>query len=152
MSNVVIRPAEHTDLEQILAMGQAMHKASNFADMEYSAQQFGEFVVELIAAPGNEVFVAEVEGELGGMVLVSLFPSFFGPDLMAAEHLLYVRPGARKHGVGLHLLYAYTDWAERNGAKRIQAGNSAGMPDESYVKLLSRVGLHRAGSLMYRNL
>lgn len=128
-----------------------MHPASTYAPLEFDGRMFGEFLVNLISGEDHQVFVAEHEGAIVGALLCSVHRSFFGPDLAAVEYACFVLPEYRKSSIGLHLLYAYCDWAEEKGAKRITAGNSAGAPDEGYVALASRAGLTKAGSIVYRN-
>lgn len=150
--NVTIRPAQETDLDAIVRLGADMHAESTYADMDYDGDQFFFFLSHLLDMPNSEVFVADAYGDVQGMLACSAVKSFFGKDLGAVEYLWYVTPDFRQTGLGCDLLTAYVDWAKAQGVKRIQAGNSAGMPDDVYVKLLSSVGLQRAGSLMYRTL
>lgn len=152
MSKLTIRLASTDDLAQILQMGESMHAESSYQHMRYDARQYGEFVVNLLAGQdsgqAHAVFVADDGSTLQGIILCSAMSSFFGPDSIAYEHLFYVRPASRAHGVGLQLLHAWRDWADEWGVKRIIAGNSAGMDDGIYTSLLSRAGFRRAGSQM----
>lgn len=141
---------EPDDLAQIIAMGAEMHRTSNFQDMRFDRRQFAEFVVELIAGKEHVVYVAERGGRLIGALLASVVKSYIGPDLVAHEHALFVRPEGRGSAAALRLLHAYRDWAVEQGARRINAGNSAGMDDEKYVKLLSHAGFQQAGSITYQ--
>lgn len=151
MSNCIVRTAEMSDLAEIIKMGREMHSTCNFSHLQFDPRHFGEFVVNLIAGENHEVFLAESDGNVTGALLCSTCPSMISPDLVAYEHAFFVRPAHRSLGAALKLLRAYREWAVAQGARRINAGNSAGMPDEGYVKLLSREGFTRAGSLMYLN-
>ena len=152
MTKITVRPAtmEPQDLAQLIAMGAEMHQTSNFQDMRFDRRQFAEFVVELIAGADHQVFLAERVGRIVGALLASVVKSYIGPDLVAHEHALFVRPEGRGSVAALRLLHAYRDWATERGARRISAGNSAGMDDEKYVKLLSHAGFQRAGSITYQ--
>lgn len=146
-----IREADFDDLAGIIELGVAMHSTCNFAHMRFDRREFGEFLVHLISTPRHVVFVAEEDGALVGATLCSVFKSYMGPDLMAAEHACFVLPEHRKGSLGLRMVKQYVEWAKEQGARRITAGNSAGAPDSGYVALTERAGFERAGSLMYQN-
>lgn len=147
--SVRVRRAGHSDLRALIDMAAEMHRDSSFAPMRFDARHFGEFLVGLMAGGEHVVLVAERDDEVLGGVMASVVPSMFGPDLVACEHGLFVRPEHRAAGAALPLVRAYLDWAEAQGAKRVNAGNSAGMDDSRYVRLMEHCGLTKAGSLMY---
>lgn len=149
--HVTIRPAQEYDLDDIVRLGEKMHKYSTFSSMTFDPETLWGFLRKLLVTPGHEVFVADVGDEVCGMLACSVTQHVFGPDLMGIEYFWYVTPEQRNTGVGRDLLLAFADWAKAQGAVRIQAGNSAGMPDDVYVNLLSSVGLEKVGSLMYQD-
>ncbi len=60
-----------------------------------------------------------------------------------------MRPEHRKTGAAQALIESYLGWAQEMGRQRVNAGNSAGMDDSRYVRLMEGFGFERAGSLMY---
>lgn len=151
MARVSVREATFDDLVALIDMGEAMARTSNFRHLRFDGRQFGEFLVSLIVGPQSVVLVSEQDGEVTGAVLGMVTRSMIGPDHMASDLSFFVRPEHRASRAGVALLRRFIKWAVDAGAKRISMGNSAGMDDERYVKLLSRYGFDRAGSLMYMN-
>ncbi len=151
MTEVTTREAttEREDLQALISMGAEMHGASSFAAMDFDARHFGMFLVDLIAGPQHVVFLAEVDGEVVGAVLASAVPAMISPQLVACEHAIFVRPEHRRTGAAQALIEAYLGWAREMGVKRVNAGNSAGMDDSRYVRLMQHHGFEKAGSLMY---
>ncbi len=154
MGAVTIRQAtlEGDDLKALIALGAEMHPQSSFADLAFEPRQWGMFLVDLITHPQHAVFVAEAGDEVVGGVAVTATPSMFGPDLVAAELGLFVRPERRASGAARGLIEAYLAWAREMGCKRVNVGNSAGMDDSRYVRLMQHAGFERAGSLLYMTL
>lgn len=148
----MIRRATMQDLGALIAMGADMHAESTFAPMRYDPRHLGEFLVNLIASPNGAVFLAVADDAPVGLILCTCNASFFGPDRTACELAFYVRPEHRGSQTAMQLLRAYVEWAKQQGAVRINAGNSAGMLDEQYVRLLEHAGFTRAGSLMYTSM
>lgn len=148
---VTIRQADtdQADLRVLIAMASEMHSHSTFKPLTFDAKHFGHWLVEMIVGPNHAVLIAEVDGEVAGAVLASVFPAMFSPELVASEHAIFVRPEYRDTGAGQALISAYLGWARDMGAKRVNAGNSAGMDDSRYVRLMQRFGFEKAGSLMY---
>lgn len=147
-----VRQATFDDLKEIIDMGGQMAGTSNFSHLTFDPRLFGEFVVDLIANDAQRVFVADAgDGTLAGALLGLASRSFIGPDTVVSDASFFVRPDMRASRAGVQLLRAFVDWAQEIGARRVNMGNSAGMDDDRYVKLLSRYGFTRAGSIMYRN-
>lgn len=145
---MIIRPATFEDLAAVISLGEEMHKSSNFKHLEWDARHFGERVVSLITSPDHDIFLAVVDGDVAGGILCGIGPGLSTRNLVAYELGLYVTPDYRRTSAASQLLRAYVRWSRDRGAKRITAGNSAGAPDEGYVKLLTKSGFERTGSLM----
>lgn len=151
MEGVTIRYAQTgDDAVMIATLGCNMHAESNFKDMPYDIFDVKAFADWVIQDESQAAILAETaEGDLVGMVLCGANRSFYGPAVAAYEHAFYVAPGWRKSGLAVALRDAYLAWAASKGARRVAAGNSAGAPDENFVKLWQDAGAQRAGSLMY---
>lgn len=147
-----VREATIDDLGDLIHLAGELHPHSTFAHLDFDAWHFGNFVNQLIAGPEHVVLVVEYDGVIVGGLLASVVPASISPDLVASEHAFYVSPDMRSSGAGQALLEAYLAWARKRGAKRVNAGNSAGMNDERYVRLMGQAGFERVGSLMYQNL
>lgn len=154
VGKVTLREAdtEQADLRVLIAMANEMHSDSTFKPLPFDAQHFGRWLVDMIVGPQHLVLIVEIDGEVAGGVLASVFPAMFSPELVASEHAIFVRPEYRRSRAGQALIEAYLSWARDMGAKRVNAGNSAGMDDSRYVRLMQRFGFEKAGSLMYMTL
>lgn len=154
MKKVTVRQAtiEQDDLRALIRLGAEMHPVSSFADLAFDPRHWGHFLIELITHPSHVVFVAEVDGEIVGGLAASATVSMFGPDMVASEHGIFVKPRRRATGAAQLLIDAYLTWAKEMGVRRVNAGNSAGMDDSRYVRLMEHYGFERVGSLMYRNI
>lgn len=146
----VIRAARSAqDIATLAALGEAMHADSTFANMAYDPMIAAETLLRLVDNPDGLVLMAcEGDTPVGGIAAIAT-RSFFGPDKVSSEFAVYVQPDKRGAVAALDLLRHYVVWARTKGVKRISAGNSAGMDDARFVRLLSRLGFKRAGSLMY---
>lgn len=137
----------------VVSLGRDMHRMSSFRDMTYSAGELRGFLDVMIEAPHLQGFLAQDDrGVTLGFMLCGLTKSFFGPDLSAVEFALYVDPQHRSTGVAKQLVQSYVDWAIAKGARRVNAGNSAGTPDEAYTALMQSAGFEKTGSLLYQTI
>lgn len=154
MTTIQIRQAEPIadDLVPVITHGREMHKNSTLRNLQYDPRQLGDTLLNLAASEHGAVILAEADGEVVGFVLALVSKSFFGPDLVASELAVYVTPEYRGTRAGVKLVRAYVAWAKSRGAKRINSGNSAGMDDQKYLKLLTFAGFQPAGSLVYQDI
>jgi len=148
---LLIRKAKIEDIEDLIVMGASMVAESNFDHVGYNHRYFGEYLWQMICSDNCCILIAVRGEETLGAILCSVSPAATCPSLIANEHAFYVRPERRSLIVAQQLLKSYVEWATEQGAVRINAGNSAGAPDEGYQKLLSRSGFSKAGSIMYMN-
>lgn len=146
---VEIKHLNPLNAETVVSLGREMHRNSTFRTLAYSQSEFRGFLDAIIELPHLQGFVAREGEQTVGFVLCGVQKTFFGPDMVAVEFALYVDPEYRSKGVAKQLVRSYVDWALAKGARRVNAGNSAGTPDEAYVSLMQREGFTRVGSLLY---
>ena len=134
-------------------LGAQMHRMSTFHNMHYSVERVAD-LVSYLAEDADGFFTVAVDSandqRVVGYLIGANTPSFFGDDWVAGDLAVYVHPEYRKEGVGDELVRRFVQWATARGAKRINVGNSTGMDDTVYVRLMLRHGFSRAGSLMYQ--
>ena len=147
---IQIEPMTDSNAVDVLRLGSVMHRTSTFADMRYSGEELAEFLQAMLDLPHLQGFLAVQGLRTVGFILCGVNKSFFGPDLVASEFALYVDPESRGAGVAKQLVQSYVDWAIAKGARRVNAGNSAGTPDEAYVSLMEGVGFTKTGSQLYK--
>lgn len=141
-----IRYAKMEDKERFVELGEQMYQESIFNDMNWNPEKVGK-LIDYSLQEDPFFFVAVVEDEIGihGFMGACCYPSFFGDDKQAADLALYITPEKRglKHAIGLIKLYE--EWATAQNAVACTLGNSAGIVDKSYMKLLMKLGYEEAG-------
>jgi GNAT superfamily N-acetyltransferase len=144
------RPNSIEEVAKLVELGRAMHAESTFKNMDFDRKIAGETILRLMESPTGYMMMAcdENDEPIGGIAAL-VTQAFFGKDKVASEMAFYVSPDRRGRLAGARLAQAYVAWAKVMGAKRINAGNSAGMNDELYVRFWTGLGFKRAGSLMY---
>lgn len=151
-----IRHAEPEDMGQLLWLAREMHRESTYSVLPFEHQHCALNLARFVGNDQHLCLVVEGAGrcagiEVVGAMLAQLSPAFFGPSLVAIDYALYVRPEHRGQGrIALKLVATYIDWAVAKGAKRVSlAGSAHPDSDKSLVKLAERLGMTRAGSVMY---
>ena len=113
----VIRPATLDDVPGIGALGQRFLAQSVYhGRLADNPAQVRALATQLIEGAAGEVFVAEVDGALGGMLAVVAYAHPLSGEWVAGELAWWVDRDHR--GVGLRLLRAAERWARAQGAVR----------------------------------
>ena len=126
---MIIRKAEMTDVENMLDMGEAMHRESVYSFMMFSWDKSRALIQWIIEHSRlGETFAAVAEKRGAGLVgMMGAYQSehWFSHDPICSDYLLYVMPEHRGSFAALGLLMAYQEWALKTSAKLITAGVSA---------------------------
>lgn len=144
-----IRDITEEDLPTIVRLSQAMHADSTFSSMDFDPLVIGRTLLELMTRDNGLAITAEHEGRLVGMLGAFVMPCFFGKEQVAEDVGLFVIPDKRGSLAASALIRRYLAWAKERGAKRVTLANSAGTEDVAFQKLCGRLGMQRAGSVMY---
>lgn len=113
----MIRLAKHSDLPRIQDMGAKFWEASKFDDFlgEIDSDGLHRFYVHLINT--GTLFVADVGGDVVGMIGLSIFEHPMSPKKkMAQEHFWWVEPEHRKEQIGGQLLETAEHLIKARGA------------------------------------
>ena len=94
--------------------------------------------------PNSVMFVADIDGEVIGMLGATLRGTWFGRDKLASEELFYVLPEHRGSGAAQQLLQSFCDWAAEVGAQHLRAGVATGSGPAAET-LYQRFGMHYVG-------
>ena len=133
-----IRPIVKADVDQVVLLFEEDLASLN---IEHDKEALRQVVISILeSGETRSVFWgirAEKEGDIDGVLFANRFWSIkhAGPALWLEQ--LYVRPAARRLGLGRELVNALLDWAEDNGIQGIDL--------ESYR-------LNAPASILYRTL
>jgi len=117
--DVFIRAARPDDLEALVRLLGILFSIE--ADFRPEAERQRSGLSLMLAEPERRVvFVAELAGEVVGMVTVQLLVSTAEGGLAALVEDMVVDPAQRFRGVGRRLLGAAEAWAGERGARRLQ--------------------------------
>jgi aminoglycoside 6'-N-acetyltransferase I len=119
VDNVVIRPAQASDLEQLARMVEALWPRSSAEEHSQELRLLLEGKADLVLTMPLRIFVAEAsDGRLAGFVEVDLRSHADGCDPSRPVGYIegwYVAEAHRGHGVGKKLVAKAEDWARRHG-------------------------------------
>ncbi|MDH4317753.1 MAG: GNAT family N-acetyltransferase [Desulfobulbaceae bacterium] len=130
MTDSVVRVHEQTDIGDLVAIARTSHGNTRFYnDSHFSREQadffYEKWIVNSCSGWADEVFVAEVKGEVAGYVSCHLDHD----NYVGKIGLLGVKSSLRSRGIGQQLLFMALLWQKSKGAKVVlvttQAGNIA---------------------------
>jgi GNAT superfamily N-acetyltransferase len=133
---MTIRTAHVGDVEAIVEMGREFIHAIYPNDLPFNAGQIAQTALNLMASQDGEIFVAERDGALIGMLAMIAFLHPLSGERIATELCWWVSPSHR--GVGVKLLRAAEAWTKAQGAAVFQMI----APSPEVGRFYERVGLH----------
>ena len=145
-----IRPADVQDAIPLAELGKVLHQTSAFAGMTLDLDKSASYLISLILNTSGDYFVWVAEndaGEVVGGMAGYCVPSWFGPDKLASDISLFIKPEARGGMAAVRLIKKFIEWAKERGAKQIRPGVSTGEIGSAAEGLYSKLGLSRVGSL-----
>ncbi len=145
----MIREATPSDLSAMIAMSKAMHLESPvFSSLTWDEGLVAYHGLNNITNNDCLALVADVDGQLIGMLLASVSRHFFSYDLMTIDSALYVKPENRGGSVMARMILAYVAWAKVKGAVRVVIGHSTGVKKDKAVAYYQKLGFTHCGDSM----
>lgn len=144
---VTVREAVFDDMVTLLEWAAARHHGSAYAGVPFDHKRAASKMARLMQRDDGLMLVAERDGELVGGLGAEIQPSTFLEGNVAVLWSMYAHP-ARGGAAGLALIRHYVEWASKR-ASLVEANNSDSMDDESFRKIMQRVGFQRSGSHMH---
>ena len=116
------RPEEREALGELLAGLLAHHGEHPRYATAPDAGSPAALLADYLEPGDGRVFVAERDGRLVGVISVALArrPAFFAETVRGHVEHLYVRPDARRRGLGRALVEEAFAWLRRGGASRVE--------------------------------
>lgn len=135
------RRATAADLDDIVAMGRALHEESpRYRGMQFDAEKVRVLALNLMQSDGAAVFVAQAGDEVIGMTALVAADRWFGTDRYVTDLTMYLKPEHRGNGAFARLVQAMEGWAREQGAQEIDIGVSTDIGTERTVRAYERMG------------
>jgi ribosomal protein S18 acetylase RimI-like enzyme len=145
MSNVVVRDAQQGDEPLVVDLIQEMAAGDGGSSPVTAA-----FVTSYLSNPGSGILLAELEGEVAGLLSYSVRPDLYHAAPAALAEELVVHAPFRGRGVGSALLQAFLARMAEVGCAEVAIGV---MPDNQVAQRLYRAhGLVEEAVLLERHL
>lgn len=140
-----IRPANHGDIPEIVALGSGMHAESRYAVLPYCSEKLASLAARLIDWPDGFLQVACRDGRIVGLMAGFVTEHFCSTAKVAGEYALYVDRDSRGTRAAPRLLRAYQAWADSRGAVLVAAGITTGVHTDATAKLYAALGFKQVG-------
>jgi|ETNvirnome_2_130_1030620.scaffolds.fasta_scaffold28444_2 GNAT superfamily N-acetyltransferase len=116
---MIIRQAGRADVPVLADMGQKFVRATEYLDRVANDPAHFRSLAETVINQGR-VFVAEVDGEVVGMLGALMITHPVLNERMGAEVIWWVDPAHRRGGTGAALFRAAEAWARSEGGVKMQ--------------------------------
>ncbi len=146
---VMIREATTQDIPALVALGGRMRAESpRYAKLKFSPEKLTHTLAGVESSEHGFMWIAEVDGELAGVMVALIFEHWMSTDLVASDLALYVEPAHRGSKIAAELVERYKQWAVFHGAVLPQVGVSTGVYTEQTARLYESLGFKRCGVLL----
>lgn len=141
-----VRVAVPEDLPRLVELGTDMHAEGLYRVLALRHTKLEASLLACVLTTGTRlVLVWEAEGEVVGLFVAQVAPTFFSDELIASDFLHYVDPRWRGRGALRAMLARYVAWAQERGVKHITVGVSTGGDTERTERIYQRLGFRRTG-------
>jgi len=150
---LIIRKAEKEDLDPITDMMMRFIGEAEF-DLTYVEEQVRNLAWRVILNEEAVVYVADIDGVLGGVV-AGFIDNEFSVEPCVYMNKFYVEKEFRGTPVGAELLKAFDAGCKEQGVALSFASSTAGMGETNeklYVRLFRKCGYETLGRVLIRDL
>lgn len=114
---IQIRLATESDLDAVVAMGLRFQESSEYAHYLRATESTLTTVVgHVLRNENSNVWVADVNGRLIGMIAASLYTQPMSGECVGTEICWWMEPEARGGRTAIRLLRTAEAWAQEHGA------------------------------------
>jgi GNAT superfamily N-acetyltransferase len=140
----MIRPFEPEDWPQFIALMHSLHAEGVVSSLRFSERD----MLDSLKRPGLfHVLAEDAAGNVVGVCMGWVEKTFFGPDLIAHQHIFYVEKSARGGFFGKEMMGAFERFARENGAKEVWVSQATGIEVERTAKFFNLLGFQVVGSI-----
>lgn len=145
----MIRKANLSDVQKLVELGRVMVSESpRFRQFAFCERQLCESLASFVQDPGYFAAVADVDGEIVGVIIGVARRAWFSSDITATDVVFFVHPDHRGKTHAPRLVKCYMDWADRIGAVCPTLGVSSMVGTQKTVDFLTRMGMSPCGVLL----
>ena len=137
----MIRSFEPGDVPELLRLTRQLHDEGVVRRLKFDAQA----LLQSFQRPGLFVELAFDGEEAVGLCTGFVEQTFFGPDLVAHQHLFYVVPSHRGGILAARMMHRFETWALLQGAKEVWVSQATGIRPERTRKLFEALGFGTVG-------
>jgi len=137
---MIIRPITREDVPQCVDLGYEQFMASRFNYLHYDREKIKTQFLNAVDHPTRRAFVIDHDGELVGIVGVSLEQFEYNYDTFAMDHFYYIKPEHRKGLLAMRLFKIAEDWAKKNRAIEIHFNFAFNDEGQRIAKFMDRLG------------
>lgn len=140
----MIRQFEPEDWPEFIRLMHALHEEGATSTLRFSERD----MLQNIKRPGLfHILAIDPAGNVVGVCMGWVEKTFFGPDMVAHQHIFYVRPEARGSVYGKELMSAFEMWAKDSGAKEIWVSQATGINVERTQRFFNILGFETVGCI-----
>lgn len=141
---------EKSDNEELILLGEQMHKESTYRDLDWNPDKLRVLGDTVLEHPTRYCcFVAKNSAsDILGFLVGYINEHYFSDDLVAEDMLLFVPMSKRGGKAAIRLVRAYEQWAKDNGAKRICLGVTTEINTDQTVGLYKKLGYEPYGIVL----
>jgi GNAT superfamily N-acetyltransferase len=137
----MIRSFEPGDTPTFLRLAQQLHDEGVVRELKFDAQAMRR----MLEQPGLFIELAFDGDEPVGLFTGFVQETFFGPDVVAHQHLMYIVPSHRGGMLATRMMHRFETWALLQGAKEVWVSQATGIRPERTRKLFEALGFGTVG-------
>lgn len=141
----MIRDATDADIAESVEIGIEFAQKSWYGTMRIDPQKMRNMAAHAIESP-DWLYIVKIaeDGKQAGFFSAYLDTSMFGPDLIAIQHLMYIKPEYRKGTTAIKFFKIFEEWGRANKCHNLYFGATA-FPDIDFGPFTERLGFGKVG-------
>ncbi len=140
----MIRNFEPEDWPDFIRLMHALHEEGAVSSLRFSER---DMLNSLKRPELFNILAIDPEGNVVGVCMGWVERTFFGPDMIAHQHMFYVSPEARGSVYGKELMQAFEQFARDSGAKEIWVSQATGINVERTQRFFNLLGFETVGCI-----
>ena len=140
------RPFALPDIHEILALGEKMHRETQYHNLEFDKHTAANSIYEQVIKPDTGFGMLAVDGAIPvGMIAGFYTGAYFSRDRIAIDQVWYVLPEYRGSRTAIKLFKMYEAWAIEKECSTISMSVSSGLAVDKTHDMMRRLGYDHTG-------